>query len=96
MFNIVKAAAYVDDENRPGAKISRDVYEAIVTNNSEKTLDITVIETNLPTMEKSEAGFSLAKGNQRHFGIAQGLKMLPGDQLTLRAESYRDITNMIP
>lgn len=96
MFNIVKTTAYVDDENRPGVKVSRDVYEGIVTNNSEKTLDFTVIETNLPTMEKSEAGFSLASGNQRHFGIAHGLKMLPGDQLTLRAEPYREITNMIP
>ncbi len=96
MFNIVKTTAYVDDENRSGAKLSRDVYEGIVTNNSEKTLDFTVIETNLPTMEKSEAGFSLAGGNQRHFGVAQGLNMLPGDQLTLRAESYREITNMIP
>lgn len=96
MFNIVKTTAYVDDENRAGAKIAKDVYEAIVSNGAEKTLDFTVVETNLPTMEKSESEFTLAPGNQRHFGVGQRLKMLSGDELTLRSHGYREITKSIP
>lgn len=96
MFTLVKTTVYVDDENRAGAKISQDAYEGIVFNTSENTLDFTVTEVNLPTMEKSESQFTLAKGNQRHFGIAQGLKMLSGDQITLRSQAYRDIAKIIP
>jgi hypothetical protein len=96
VFNVVKTTAYVSDDAHDGVKVSKDVNEAIIFNSSEKSLDITVTEVNLPTMESSLIEFSLAKGNQKHFGVTQGLKMLSGDQITVRSPTYRDITQLIP
>jgi hypothetical protein len=96
MFNIIRTSTYVNDDNHEGVKISKDVNEGIIFNSSEAALNITVTEVNLPTMESSQAQFTLAKGNQKHFGVAQGLQMMSGDQITLRSPSYRDITQPIP
>jgi len=96
MLNIVKTTAYVDDGTGTGAKANKEVYEAIISNDSQQQLDISVTEMNLPTMESSEAQISLAKGNQLHFGVGRGLKLLSGDQITLRSPNYRELTQPIP
>jgi hypothetical protein len=96
MFNIVRTTAYVSDDNREGAKILKGVYEGIATSESETTLDITVTELDLPTMQTLQIQFSLEKGTQKHFGVTDGLAMQSGRQVTLRSPSYRDITKLIP
>ena len=65
-------------------------------NESDQSFNITAIEVNLATLEASQAGFLLAKGAQKHFGIDDGLKMQSGDQLTLRSAGFRDMTRTIP
>jgi len=74
----------------------RVVNEGIVSTADDKPLTITVIDTDVPTQESSQATFVLPKGGEKHFGMHDGLTMASGDQLTLRSPPYRDRVQQIP
>jgi hypothetical protein len=47
-------------------------------------------------METTEAQLVLQPNGAMHFGKDWGLKMVSGDQLTLRAAGYQGLTQTIP
>jgi hypothetical protein len=98
VFAFSERSAYVAEENEAGnlVNVSKRLKEGIITNSSDKSLSIAAIEVNLPTQETSQIQLVLSAGAQKHFGTEQGLKMISGDQLTLRSASYRDSIQLIP
>ena len=98
VFAFSERSAYVAEENAAGnlVNISKRLKEGIIANSSDKPLSIVAIEVNLPTQETLQIQLVLSPGAQKHFGTEQGLKMISGDQLTLRSASYRDSVQQIP
>jgi len=84
------------DQSTNFEAVWKKVNEGIISNGADKPLTITVIDTDVPTQQATQATFELAKGAQRHFGTHDGLTMLSGDQLTLRSPSYRDMIQPVP
>ena len=82
-----------DDEGPSRREIQPD---GILLNSSDKRIALTVVEVNLPTMETTEAQLVLQPNGAMHFGKDWGLKMISGDQLTLRAAGYQELTQTIP
>ncbi len=82
-----------DDEGPSRREIQPD---GILLNSSDKRIPLTVVEVNLPTMETTQAQLVLQPNGAMHFGRDWGLKMVSGDQLTLRAAGYQDLTKTIP
>jgi hypothetical protein len=97
-FAFSERSVYTTEDNAEGnmINVSKRVKEAIVTNTSDKPLTITATEVNIATQETSQAQFVLSAGTQKHFGTDQGLKMISGDQMTLRSPSYKDLVQPIP
>jgi hypothetical protein len=98
VFAFSERATYTAEENDEGklVNVSRQVKEGIISNSSGEPLTITATEVNIATQETSQTQFVLSAGTQKHFGSNQGLKMLSGDQLTLRSPSYKDFSQQIP
>jgi len=98
VFAFSERATYTAEENDEGklVNVSRQVKEGIISNSSGEPLTITATEVNIATQETSQTQFVLGAGTQKHFGSNQGLKMLSGDQLTLRSPSYKDFSQQIP
>jgi len=96
MFALVKTTAYVREEGGDGPYRVVPANEVVVTSLSDKPLSVTVIDLHLPTMEAAQSEFTLPKSIQKHVGVEQGLKMLSGDQITLRTPPFKDIVQMIP
>jgi hypothetical protein len=84
-----------NDEGNP-VNVSKRVKEGIISNSSDKPLAITMTEVNIATQETSQTQIVLGAGTQKHFGTDLGLKMISGDQMTLRSPSYRDLVQQIP
>jgi hypothetical protein len=82
-----------DDEGPSRREIQPDGF---LLNSSDKRIALTVVEVNLPTMETTEAQLVLQPNGAMHFGKDWGLKMVSGDQLTLRAAGYQGLTQTIP
>jgi hypothetical protein len=82
-----------DDEGPSRREIQPD---GLLLNSSDKRIALTVVEVNLPTMETTQAQLVLQPNGAMHFGRDWGLKMVSGDQLTLRATGYQDLTKTIP
>jgi hypothetical protein len=98
VFAFSERATYTAEENDEGklVNVSKQVKEGIISNSSDGPLTITATEVNIATQETSQTQFVLSAGTQKHFGSDQGLKMISGDQLTLRSPSYRDFSQQIP
>jgi hypothetical protein len=94
IFGIIKKSVYSAEEDGTGN--STKVNEGIVSNTSDKSLTLAVTEVNIPTQETTAAEVVVPRGTQKHFGAELGLKMLSGDQLTLRNPAYQDLTRQIP
>ena len=94
LFSVgTKPVTINDDEGPSRREIQPD---GILLNSSEKRIALTVVEVNLPTMETTQAQLVLQPNGAMHFGRDWGLKMVSGDQLTLRAAGYQDLTKTIP
>ena len=89
----IKPVMINDDEGPPRWEHQPD---GILLNSSDKRMAITIIEVNLPTMETTQAQLVLQPNGMMHFGRDWGLKMVSGDQLTLRVAGYQDLTQTIP
>jgi hypothetical protein len=98
VFAFSERTLYTTEENDAGSlvNVSKRIKEGVITNSSDKPLSVTAIEVNLPTQETSQIQLLLGAGAQKHFGPEQGLKMISGDQLTLRSASYRESVQQIP
>jgi hypothetical protein len=98
IFAFSERSAYTTEENDEGnmINVTKRVKEGIITNSSDKPLIITAIEVNIPTQDTSQTQFVLSGGAQKHFGADNGLKMISGDQMTLRSPSYKDFVQPIP
>ncbi len=96
IVGIVKKSDMFRDSSTNYEAVRKDVYEGVVSTASDKPLTITVIDTDVPTQESSQATFVLASRGERHFGMHDGLTMASGDQLTLRSPPYRDVVQQIP
>lgn len=97
MMNVVPNRVFVLDEQTGSQhRVLKDTYDLILTNQSEKSIDIEVTETTLATQDKANFAFTLAKGNQRHIGVREGLPMQSGDELAIKAAKYRQLTASIP
>lgn len=97
-FAFSERSLYTTEENDEGnmINVSKRVKEGIVTNSSGQPLTITAIEMNIATQDTSQTQFVLSAGMQKHFGTDQGLKMISGDQMTLRSPTYKDLVQPIP
>jgi len=98
VFAFSERYVYTTEEDADGqtANVSKRVKEGIISNSSDKPLTITATEVNIATQETSQAQFVLSVGMQKHFGSDQGLKMISGDQMTLRSPTYRESVLQIP
>jgi hypothetical protein len=98
VFAFSERSDYTAEENDQGdlINVSKRVKEGIITNSSDKPLTIIAIEVNIPTQDTSQTQFVLGGGAQKHFGADQGLKMISGDQMTLRSPSFKDLVQPIP
>jgi hypothetical protein len=98
IFSIVNRNIYATEDDSDGVtrNVTKNVNEVILVNSSDQPLTITATELNPSTQETVQAQFFMAVGMQRHIGPDQGLKMLSGDEITLRSPSYRDLTQSIP
>jgi hypothetical protein len=98
VFAFSERSVYTTEEGADGkmVNVSKRVKEGIIFNSSDKPLNITATEVNIATQETSQTQFVLSGGTQRHFGAEQGLKMLSGDQMTLRSAAYKDSVQQVP
>ena len=98
VFAFSERSVYTTEEGADGkmVNVSKRVKEGIIFNSSDKALTITATEVNIATQETLQTQFVLNAGTQRHFGSEQGLKMISGDQMTLRSATYRDSVQQIP
>jgi hypothetical protein len=98
VFAFSERSLYTTEEDAEGNLVnaSKRVKEGIISNSSDKPLTITATEVNIATQETSQTQFVLSGGTQKHFGTEQGLKMIAGDQMTLRSLSYKDFVQQIP
>jgi hypothetical protein len=96
VFSIVNKPDFLRDRSSNFEGAWKKVNEGIISNGADKPLTVTVIDTDVPTQETTQATFELGKGAQRHFGVQDGLKMSKGDQLTVRSPPYRDMIQQIP
>jgi hypothetical protein len=98
VFAFSERATYTAEENDEGklVNVSKQIKEGIISNSSDKPLAITATEVNIATQETSQAQFVVSAGAQKHFGSDQGLKMISGDQMTLRSPAYKDFVQQIP
>jgi hypothetical protein len=70
--------------------------EAHFVNSSDKDLAITIIALDLPTQETSEAHVFLGANAEGLAGPEEGLKMHPGDRITLHSEGFMDLEFTAP
>jgi len=98
VFAFSERSVYTTEEDAEGkmANVSKHVKEGIISNSSDKPLTITATEVDVATQEASQTQFVLSAGMQKHFGSDQGLKMISGDQITLRSPAYRESVQQIP
>jgi hypothetical protein len=98
VFAFSERYVYTTEDNEEGnpVNVSKRVKEGIISNTSDKPLTITATEVNIATQETSQTQIVLGAGAQKHFGTDMGLKMISGDQMTLRSLSYRDLVQQIP
>jgi hypothetical protein len=94
IFSVGTKPAIINDDEGPSRREIQP--DGILLNSSDKRIALTVIEVNLPTMESTQAQLVLQPNGAMHFGRDWGLKMTSGDQLTLRAPGYQDLTKTIP
>jgi hypothetical protein len=98
VFAFSERTVYTTEEQADGepVNVTKKIKEAIISNSSDQMLTITATEVNIPTQESSIAQIVLPAGTQKHFGLDEGLKMISGDQVTLRSPSYRNLVQLIP
>ena len=98
VFAFSERSVYTTEDNDEGnpVNVSKRVKEGIISNTSDKPLTITATEVNIATQETSQTQVVLGAGTQKHFGTDLGLKMISGDQMTLRSPSYRELVQQIP
>ena len=94
IFSVGTKPVVINDDAGPSRREMQP--DGILLNSSDKRLALTVIEVNLPTMETTQAQLVLQPNGAMHFGRDWGLKMVSGDQLTLRAAGYQELTKTIP
>jgi hypothetical protein len=94
LFSVGTKPVIINDDEGPSRREIQP--DGILLNSSEKRIALTVVEVNLPTMETTQAQLVLQPNGATHFGRDWGLKMVSGDQLTLRAAGYQDLTKTIP
>jgi hypothetical protein len=94
MFSLNTRPVVMNDDAGPSRREIQN--DGILQNSSDKRIAIAVVEVNLPTMETTQAQLVLQPYGMMHFGQDWGLKMVSGDQLTLRAAGYQEITKTIP
>ena len=97
VFAFSERSIYTTEEDGDGkmVNVSKHVKEGIISNSSDKPLTITATEVNIATQETSQMQFVLGAGTQKHIGPDQGLKMIPGDQMTLRSPTYRESVQLV-
>jgi hypothetical protein len=98
VFAFSARSIYTTEEDTDGnlSNVSKRVTEGVISNSSGKPLTITATEVNIATQETSQTQFVLSPGTQKHFGLDQGLKMISGDQMTLRSPTYKDFVQQVP
>lgn len=94
MFSLNTRPVVINDDEGPSHREIQN--DGILLNSSDKRIAITVLEVNLLSMETTQAQLVLQAKGMLHFGQDWGLKMVSGDQLTLRAAGYQDVTKTIP
>jgi hypothetical protein len=94
IFSVGTKPVVINDDEGPSRREIQP--DGILLNSSDKRIALTVIEVNLPTMETTEAQLVLQPSGAMHFGKDWGLKMASGDQLTLRAAGYQELTQTVP
>jgi hypothetical protein len=94
IFSVSTKPVTINDDEGPSRREIQP--DGILLNSSDKRIALTVVEVNLPTMETTQAQLVLQPNGAMHFGRDWGLKMVSGDQLTLRAAGYQDLTKTIP
>jgi len=85
----------VDDGTAPADR-SGVLRQVDIVNNSDEVLQITVVALNVPTQQTTQAHLFLRPHHQEHAGSALGLKLEPGDQVTLRSSGYRQLSGVVP
>ena len=67
-----------------------------VINESSQPLDLMVLVVDLPTQESTRAAWLLPANAEAHLGTESGLKIEPGDVVTLQSRGFRPLTQTVP
>jgi hypothetical protein len=94
LFGVATKPVVINDDEGPSRREIQP--DGVLLNSSDKRIALTVVEVNLPTMETTQAQLVLQPNGAMHFGRDRGLKMVSGDQLTLRATGYQELTKTVP
>jgi hypothetical protein len=98
IFQVINKSVFEKEKDAEGnmERVTRRVNRGVVINSSDQPLLITASEVNLATLDTQRTQFVLGPAMQKYIGPSDGLNMESGDQITLRAENYRDLAQQIP
>jgi hypothetical protein len=87
------------DDDTQAATVAPDqpdlVRQVDIFNTSGDLLQITVLALDMPTGQTTHAFRLVPPHAQAHVGSEAGLKLDPGNQVTLRARGYQDLTETV-
>ena len=76
----------------PRREVQRQVD---VINQSDEPLDLAILETGATPAEAGQVRLMVPPRQQAHVGTEAGLKLEPGDQVTLRSKGYQEMTTTV-
>jgi hypothetical protein len=85
-----------DPDQQDSTDVTAALGEVHLVNSSDKDLAVTVVVTNMATLETSQADVFLAPNAEGRAGPDQGLKLHSGDQITLRSPGFTDLQFTAP
>jgi hypothetical protein len=92
----VSSHAAPRDEDSDGSADSPAVARQVdIINESDQALDITVLVAD-PTQQSTRTSVFLLPHAEAHPGIESGLKIEPGDTVTLRSAGFGPVTQTVP
>jgi D-lyxose ketol-isomerase len=71
-------------------------YDVDILNTSQQLLAITVIDFNARKRTTASTQVLITPNGQTQIRVASGLPLEPGDEITLRSNGFRDVTQAVP
>ncbi len=96
MLAVSSHPGQVEDEDDPSADPHPVARSVDIANTSSDQLVLTVLAMNEATHNPSHVVVVVRPNGQWHVGTESGLKLEPGDTVTLRSAGYHELTTTVP